>query len=95
VKEAVEGANPPEVARALRELVAAPNAPAGASTTSTASTKPAAQPTAAASPKEDLQTRLTKLTSFAPVMLFMKGFHPPPSTRLEPTPPASTCSGEG
>jgi hypothetical protein len=71
VKESVEGANPPEVVRAVRELVAA------ASTSSAAAPKatpaPQAAASAAAASPEDVKARLTKLTSFAPVMLFMKG----------------------
>jgi hypothetical protein len=85
VKESVEGANPPEVVRAVRELAAA--AASGSTATATAA-KAAAAPqaaatSAAAASPEDVQARLTKLTSFAPVMLFMKGPHTPCPTAQE------------
>lgn len=73
MKESVEGANPPEVVRAVRELAAA----AASGSTATAAKAAAAPQQAAAASPEDVQARLTKLTSFAPVMLFMKGPHPP------------------
>ena len=78
MKESVEGANPPEVVRAVRELAAA--AASGSSATAAkaaAAPQQAAATSAAAASPEDVQARLTKLTSFAPVMLFMKGPHPP------------------
>ncbi|ELR11055.1 glutaredoxin, putative [Acanthamoeba castellanii str. Neff] len=73
VKESVEGANPPEVVRAVRELAAAAASGSTATAVKAASAPQAAATSAAAASPEDVQARLTKLTSFAPVMLFMKG----------------------
>jgi Grx4 family monothiol glutaredoxin len=67
MKEAIEGANPPELNRLVRELVSTAAAAAAA-----ASGSQAQQPVAKASDQE-FEARLAKLTSFAPVMLFMKG----------------------
>lgn len=69
MKEAIEGANPPELNRLVRELVSTAAAAAAASGSQ------AQQPVAKASDQE-FEARLAKLTSFAPVMLFMKGTLP-------------------